>query len=382
MLYAADVPHGSEGLAEPGSARAEARTPAAWGLAARARAVHVLLAPWLAQPGVSLACGRWSDGAISELMLGGKACLLPERYDGPFAGIRELRLADAQHHLHVDLGRVERVAFAIAPSVCLGFKPSLEVRLLTQVQPQEWTVSLMLQPPYDGDRLDLEAVTRFLELACRQMQAQPDLTQWALDPGLTSSKHGQALLGILDAATTQAGLSMPATELMMPAARPDDPLCLPLLRQALTLADASLVIFRERSLVEFKTDHLDGVHRLEENGHVSWQLGAFQHHHCHLALEAVTRVVFSAEPVPCQGGGLNYTVWFQTAWPAGNPHRPHGYFSVTLNRPYLGNVSGAAPRLEVIKPVLDLYRRYAQEPWVEIDDAFQRVLENGPPARP
>ena len=35
-------------------------------LAAQAQFFHDAFAHWLAQPGVTIACGRWADGAISE----------------------------------------------------------------------------------------------------------------------------------------------------------------------------------------------------------------------------------------------------------------------------------------------------------------------------
>ena len=45
---------------------------------------------------------------------------------------------------------------------------------------------------------------------------------------------------------------------------------------------------RARLLVELQTERLDGVHRYEEAGHVSWQIGASDDHHCHLALASIT----------------------------------------------------------------------------------------------
>ncbi|APZ21222.1 hypothetical protein EGT86_31920 [Burkholderia pseudomallei] len=162
-----------------------------------------------------------------------------------------------------------------------------------------------------------------------------------------------------------------------PSVQTMEPVCLPLLHDALALQEASLVIYRDRTLVEFQTEKIDGVHRYVEHGHVSWQIGGLRDHHCHLALGAVVRVLFSAEPVSCQGGGLNYTIWFLTAGPSGNPWRRDGYFSVVLNRPY----AGSAPRLEVIEPVLDLYRRYRDAPWVQADAGFMRVLDEGVPDR-
>lgn len=350
----------------------------------RARAFHKIFEAWLDEPGATVACGRWSEGAISELMLTGRAQLLPERYEGNFAGIRKLQLADSPHHLHVDLGRVERIDFAVAPSVCLGFRPAFEVRLLTNTEPQEWLVALMLPPPYIGEQVDLSAARRFFERACQELNQHPEFAAITLAPELPESSEGQQLLRSWHQVSTACLISAPYAR-PNPATRVHPtmaPACFQLLTDALDLKDASLVIFRERTLVEFKTDRLDGVHRYEEHGHVSWQLGAYRHHHCHLALDAVTRVEFSAEPVPCQDGGLNYTIWFLTDTASGNPYRPDGYFSITLNRPYLQNVEGAAPRLAVIQPMLDLYRRHQGRPWVSADLLFTDVLREGPPSRP
>ncbi|MBW8758977.1 MAG: hypothetical protein JF586_15305 [Burkholderiales bacterium] len=375
-----DEPSGAEAV----EAVCTSRQRKATDLQLRARAFHKIFEAWLDEPGATVACGRWSDGAISELMLTGRAQLLPERYEGPFVGIRKLQLADSSHHLHVDLGRVARIDFAVAPSVCLGFRPAFEVRLLTNTEPHEWLVALMLPPPYIGEQVDLSAARRFFERACQEVNEHPELAAITLAPELSASSEGQQLLRTWHK-TSAACLTY------APDARPNNatsvhptmaPACFQLLTEALELKDASLVIFRERTLVEFKTDYLDGVHRYEKHGHVSWQLGAYHHHHCHLALDAVIRVEFSAEPVPCQGGGLNYTIWFLTDTASGNPYRSDGYFSITLNRPYLQNAKGAAPRLAVIQPVLDLYRRHQDQPWVSADLLFNDVLRKGPPSRP
>ncbi len=146
-----------------------------------------------------------------------------------------------------------------------------------------------------------------------------------------------------------------------------EPKILPVLRGALELRDASLVIYRPRTLVELKTERLGGVSLYVEEGHASWQIGDFEDHHCHLDLPAVTRVLFSAEPVSCQGGRLNYTVWFLVDGDGGNPYRPDGYFSVTLNRPYGAD---GAPRVEVIGAVFRLYAEFSGEPWVTADETF------------
>jgi hypothetical protein len=65
----------------------------------QAQFFHQAVARWLARSGVTIACGRWSDGAISDILLQGNGSLLPARYGSCFAGVREVRLPDQPHHL-------------------------------------------------------------------------------------------------------------------------------------------------------------------------------------------------------------------------------------------------------------------------------------------
>lgn len=358
-----------------------------------ARFFDEALAQWLAEPGVTVACGRWhDDAAIAELVPHGRARLLPARYPDPFSGVRELRIDGCDHHLHIDFGRVHRLAYVLAPSVCLAFKPSFEARLLLRAvggaPTDHWLVSLMLSSPYKGDRLDEATVLRYFERARRHAAQAPRSVSLTVEPAVRASSQSDAILALLrqaagtpDASWADAERALMREPAPSDAERPSggtaDPRCRPLLERALALADASLVIYRHQLLVEFQTEQLDGLHRYEEQGHVSWQIGSTRRHHCHLSLAAVERVLFSAEPVSCQRGGLNYTVWFLSAGPAGNPWRPDGYFSVVLNRPYQGD----APRRAVIDPVFDLYRAFRHEPWVEADATFLQVLAEGPPRR-
>lgn len=147
-----------------------------------------------------------------------------------------------------------------------------------------------------------------------------------------------------------------------------------IVQAALDLKGASLVIFRHKTLIEFKTEKLgQGLSLYEEHGHVSWQIGAFDGHHCHLDVGACTQVIFGAEPVSCQGGRLNYTVWFLVEGDCGNPYRSNAYFSVTLNQPY--GEDGLA-RMEVIEPVFELYGRFRDNPSVSAEPAFLRAMED------
>jgi hypothetical protein len=350
---------------------------------------HSIFAEWLDDPETTVACGNWSDGAVSELMPGARGHLLPARYSGCFAGVRELRLDDCPHHLHVDFGRVHKVCYAVAPSVCLDFKPSFEARFLTTgpggAPTDRWSVALMHSRPYEDGKLRPDAIKRFFDRAYEHAQRQPSLVDLQIDQHIRASAEGAQLLDLLGSIHSRPAATWDTLLATMKPPVPSggdfqvvSPTCLPLLEQALKLRDASLVIYRDRTLVEFKSDKLDGVHRYEEQGHISWQIGAFDDHHCHLALASVRGVLFSAEPVPCQGGGLNYTVWFLASGSTSNPWRRDGYFSITLNSPYCGQL----PRLEVVEPVLDLYHRFRSEPWVQADHTFMRVINEGVPSRP
>jgi len=466
-------------IQNPADARA---TNESVGLQARTDFFHAAIAAWLEHPNTTIACGRWCDGSVSELLPRGRARLLPARYNDCFIGVRELRIGDSPHHMHIDLGRLHHIRYVVAPSVCFGFRPSFEARLLlpggcralgwvrarasrgdrlgvgeavwrvhttsrqrrmaarislalrvrsargrmrrykgspdvqsgcalrlacaplqTERGPNpkrdsllgpgntpidRWTVSVMLTNPYAGDMLDRDEATRFFRLAQLHAQLRPDLVELEVEASVRNTPLGADILGVVQELINAADAGWnQALRILHPAAHATatarqnqyatEPPCLPLLQRALALSDASLVIYRDRTLVEFKTDRIGGVHRFVEQGHVSWQIGALDDHHCHLDLGAVTRVLFSAEPVSCQGGGLNYTIWFLTPGPSGNPYRRDGYFSIVLNRPYRGD----KPRLEVVQPMLDLYRSFSDTAWLDADATFIQVLDDGPPDR-
>jgi hypothetical protein len=162
------------------------------------RFFHEAFSQWLDDPGITLACGRWSDGAILELIPQGHAAILPAAYDGCFAGVRELRLQGVPHHMHIDLGRIHKLSFAVAPSVCLEFKPSFEVRLLLLgpggAPTSTWMVSLMLSTPYTRGALDKRSVLAFFRRAKQQANLRPDLVEMQIDPAVQSSALGSEIL--------------------------------------------------------------------------------------------------------------------------------------------------------------------------------------------
>ncbi len=172
----------------------------------------------------------------------------------------------------------------------------------------------------------------------------------------------------------QAEKARALTSAEKPATAPSGPVFRGLLEDAIALYDASLVIFRESTLVEFKTDDMAGVFEYTKGEHTSLQIGATDAHHCHLALNAVTSAECSAEPVPCQGNRLNSTIRFLVAGGCGNPFRSEGYFSVTLNRPY----DGHRPRWAVRGPVANPYEKDRQHESVRADRGFISALADIP----
>jgi hypothetical protein len=147
------------------------------------------------------------------------------------------------------------------------------------------------------------------------------------------------------------------------------------LRGALAFSDASLVIYRRGILIEFKTALLrDSFTATRRGSHRDWQIGSFSGHHCHLDLGSVTKVWFDAEPVSCQGGRLNYTVWFLSGGDCGNPYRGNGLFSITLNAPYQ---TDGSPRLDQIEAVYCLRDSLLQAPGVFASEAFIAVRPLG-----
>jgi len=343
-----------------------------------------VLNDWLTDEGITLACGRWDDGAIMEIVPKGKARLMPEAYADRFSGVRELRVQGAAHHLHIDFARLHSIEYTLAPSVCFGFRPALEVRILALgpggARTGRVTLTIAMSKPYVGDKIHEPTARRYFERLVRHVGERPDLVSLVVGPKLRSDPESDHVLRLLGSAMGRdlrswdhALAALPHEKAPPSEGRPHSvpvAACKELLGDAIDLKEASLVIFRDRTLVEFKTEGLGGVFEYREGEHTSWQIGRFEEHHCHLALDSVTDVEFSAEPVSCQGGRINYTVWFLVTGGCGNPFRSNGYFSVTLNRPY----DGDRPRIEVIEPVFELYRKYQHLPWVKADQGFTDAM--------
>jgi hypothetical protein len=345
----------------------------------RIGAIDEVLREWLREPGVALVCGRWGDGGIMELVLEEGTRLSRPRYAGTFAGLRDIVLPGHAHHMHVDLARVARVTYAVTPSVCYGFSPSFDVRF-TGVS-DEPIFSVTMLSPYVGGELAAPRVARYFARLRDDAARYPALLSFVADDGGRLAEHAHVWSAVGSCFARGAGLevSPPNAGALVEAVRsryavsadaPSEALS-PILRvldDSLALRGASFVVYRARTLIEFKTERLRRrVSAYEEGGHRSWQIGAFEDHHCHLDLDSIERVLFDAEPVSCQRGRLNWTVWFLSNSDAGNPYRASAVCSVTLNRPHTD--AGERDR-SVVDPMYELFDRVRGLDFVSASRAF------------
>ncbi len=144
----------------------------------RIDAVAFIVQSWLDEGGCTLFCGDWRNGAIMELLPSASARLSPPRYAGDFAGLRDLRVDDGAHHVHLDLARLSRACYLIAPSVCYGMRPSYELRLVAEGRDpmREFGLGLSVRSPYVGGRVNVEVVSRYLARVVDHIEAFPDVT--------------------------------------------------------------------------------------------------------------------------------------------------------------------------------------------------------------
>jgi hypothetical protein len=119
-----------------------------------------VLRRWLGEPGITITCGDWGGGSIMELVPQGKAQLSAAKYEGAFAGLRDLELEGVDHHAHLDLGRMSRVLYRIAPSVCFGFRSSFEVCLFGGGR-EVPALTVALSRPWRGADLAQDQVARW-----------------------------------------------------------------------------------------------------------------------------------------------------------------------------------------------------------------------------
>lgn len=153
-------------------------------------AVEAVLRDWIADPDITLVCGRWADGSIMEIVPDGRARLSAPRYDGQFAGLRDLEIDGTRHHLHLDLGRLAHAAYVLSPSVCFGFRPSFELRLAGDGARArtEFGFSIAMLQPYRGPALRRDRVTRYLGRAVDHLRRFPGTVSFS---SLTAPADGR-----------------------------------------------------------------------------------------------------------------------------------------------------------------------------------------------
>lgn len=165
-------------------------------------AMESIVRDWLADSETTIFCGHWPDGAIVELLPRGEAHLSGPRYEGVFSGLRELRLAQGAHHVHLDLGRLTRATYLIVPSVCYGFRPSFELRLTASGDDpaRRFGLGFSMTHPYAGSRLREATALRYFQRAADHLDRYPDVASLAFrdapmpDGGVTDWSAIEALI--------------------------------------------------------------------------------------------------------------------------------------------------------------------------------------------
>jgi hypothetical protein len=122
-----------------------------------------------------------------ELQPRGKATLTDQRYEGQFAGLRELRLDDSGHHVHVDLAKLCRACYVVAPSVCYGWRPSFQLRLTASGSDpmREYGLGLSIHP-YQGTGLRVSAAKRFFARVADHLASYPNVVSFTCMPSAAS----------------------------------------------------------------------------------------------------------------------------------------------------------------------------------------------------
>src|SRR5262245_41371428 len=128
----------------------------------RVEQIERVIRDWLNEPGITLVCGDWRKGSIMELYPEGRAVLSEARYPEPFSGLRDLHLVGQDHHLHLDLAKLETAVYTVAPSVCYGYRPSFEVRFTAELEGAGAAgFALSVREPYRGGRTNRGALVGY-----------------------------------------------------------------------------------------------------------------------------------------------------------------------------------------------------------------------------
>jgi hypothetical protein len=153
-------------------------------------ALDSMLRRELSNPRTMIVTGDFERGAVAELLPAGRARLSEARYTGRFAGLRDLSIEGETNHLHLDLGRIDRIAFRVIPSVCFGWKPSFDMVLEHRGMP---ALSLSLTDPHGAEGLDDRLITDFFVRWRRTRAAVGERVVMQLTTSPPSSRLGPKL---------------------------------------------------------------------------------------------------------------------------------------------------------------------------------------------
>ncbi len=110
-----------------------------------------VISDWLPQT-ICIVCGDWKNGAIMEIIPEGNVMLSEAKYDGCFAGMRDILLPGQPHHLHVNLGLFKNIVYEIAPSVCYGYRPAFNVSFTgDNMDVSQKAFMFSINHPYDSN---------------------------------------------------------------------------------------------------------------------------------------------------------------------------------------------------------------------------------------
>jgi hypothetical protein len=144
-----------------------------WGL-------EEIIRDWFVDETSALACGDWERGAIMEILPRGRAMLTGARYPEPFTGLREVRIPGQKHHLHLDLGKIDQVIYAVMPSVCYGYRPSFEVHFVREAHVSP-SFMVMVSAPYRRGRPNRRALVGYFRRLLVHLERFPELVRFRME---------------------------------------------------------------------------------------------------------------------------------------------------------------------------------------------------------
>lgn len=171
-----------------------------------------VISEWLPQ-NICIVCGDWKSGAIMEIIPEGNAVLSEAKYDGCFAGMRDILLPGHPHHLHVNLGLFKTIVYEISPSVCYGYRPAFNVGFTGESATRSQKAFMFsINHPYDSNWvLKNDAVSMYFRLF-RQHRALfgGERVQFQVSPVFDEKNipgHAPIWNAIVDIITEASGIS-------------------------------------------------------------------------------------------------------------------------------------------------------------------------------